>query len=1146
MADKYRRTAPLNITFADGERPSAVKLSALSTQYHNALGLVEKAIGDIWSQGGDQWLDGYPLQIANLARMIGESKYQNPAIYCLTGDVATPLPLSRSFQYTENLTSKYGGKSTGYLLYKPVTGAAQINFTEGGGNGYFTTLVASEHLVLSAGQYYINTSNGYFRTYSPIDSASTTTTLTYPVCPTSDWNWDMELVPGVIPDLRQTTFTGCRIEQTNGKFFLLLPPRQPLTLATKEAPLNYPPSGDWSLNKAIVLSTSDLKFWQSSVVNAIAHEHYRYSFPTEIRTQLTQPAGTVLPDGFLYLFDLTNRTIIENVVFKIPTEGIYSGQNWVLEVSSTTYNFTPLVTGSETEANYSASNLGLITVGAPIHRALDRLTSAFLSHEHGNTSNLSTPISHSSLKEQNPPVAANNEHSARYPTYLSAWPASYWNNDDHTSLLSRAGSQGTLVRDANDNAMLGDLILASSVGSGGIFLNNTSPSRKLIFGTFTGPYINAPSGTALAFFGSGGTTPSIGIGTASPTGNLHINAGAADATITLESTTLGTYDQSIHFKDPSEDFYIGNRISSPTNGFGIGRTTSKNDLVIDSNGLIGINTIVATARLHVASTVDDTNGIVQIQNTTNATGSTSDSLLLMNNVNGTSQVMQWQNKGLRIGTKSVVAGTGDISFTAGSDSVKMFIQGSTGYVGINQIVPTRQLHIVTDGAGVTSGSGSILLEGAANTERVEIRSFAGGAAVLQGFSVGGTIAAPTATVTDSSLLSLNGKGYDGTSFVSSSSALIQMKATATWTLISQPSYIKFTTTPTGSTAAAGALERMRIADDGVVSIGTVGQTSSQLSFTANNGGAYTYAWKLDTSSNFRLLDITAASATRIFIDTGGSVGIGNAAPTDFFHVSGGARFEDRVRHSDGTAAAPTMTFTSNTATGFYAPSSGTVGVTLNGVLSYRFNSTSFLTVAGLAATPALSFLSDTDTGTFNAAANALGFSTGGTERVRIDSSGNVGIANTSPSDKLDVTGDIRATGGFKMQIQPFQVVVSAGGTYDSNVSGTATTGHVWVATYAGSLMGISVYRNNNAGSTRPVTAGSVNFQIYKNGSAVASTIVSVSTGQYRNSLTIAKDLSAASQFAVNDVITIFANASGGYTDADGSTWTGAVFVTVEC
>lgn len=92
--------------------------------------------------------------------------------------------------------------------------------------------------------------------------------------------------------------------------------------------------------------------------------------------------------------------------------------------------------------------------------------------------------------------------------------------------------------------------------------------------------------------------------------------------------------------------------------------------------------------------------------------------------------------------------------------------------------------------------------------------------------------------------------------------------------------------------------------------------------------------------------------------------------------------------ANGTAALPSMTFTSNLTTGMYLVSAGVLGFATGGALRTRIDSAGQVAfIDGTAGAPALSFISDTNTGIYNVSADTLGLVTGGVLRWGVSTAG---------------------------------------------------------------------------------------------------------------------------------------------------------------
>ena len=81
----------------------------------------------------------------------------------------------------------------------------------------------------------------------------------------------------------------------------------------------------------------------------------------------------------------------------------------------------------------------------------------------------------------------------------------------------------------------------------------------------------------------------LGIGTTSPTSDLHIQRTGSNASITIEETSASNYSQFVELKDSTTSWYMANRYAitgANNSGFGIGTTSSGDMLQIDTTGRV--------------------------------------------------------------------------------------------------------------------------------------------------------------------------------------------------------------------------------------------------------------------------------------------------------------------------------------------------------------------------------------------------------------------------------------------------------------------------------------------------------------------------------------------------------------------------------
>lgn len=158
-------------------------------------------------------------------------------------------------------------------------------------------------------------------------------------------------------------------------------------------------------------------------------------------------------------------------------------------------------------------------------------------------------------------------------------------------------------------------------------------------------------------------------------------------------------------------------------------------------------------------------------------------------------------------------------------------------------------------------------------------------------------------------------------------------------------------------------------------------------FTNHSGATppsttYAYQWYVDTASN----ELKIRNGANNAYLTVGDVTAANLGLTPL----SGATFTGAMQFTSGTAAAPGITFSSDTDTGLLRSAANTLQFTLGGTAPFTFTSTAFATTVpitfadGTAGAPSITNTGDTNCGLFFPSADKVGVSASGVHQYSFD------------------------------------------------------------------------------------------------------------------------------------------------------------------
>jgi hypothetical protein len=568
---------------------------------------------------------------------------------------------------------------------------------------------------------------------------------------------------------------------------------------------------------------------------------------------------------------------------------------------------------------------------------------------------------------------------------------------------------------------------------GNVGIGTTSPNAKLdvsgsvlISGSLTvsgsstftniGPAVFTGSITQNASTASFGGV--VGIGTTTPDGNLNIY-GTGDQLIKVEN--VGTY--LMRFGLVSNEGFIGSSNATPINF----TTNGSNRMYIATGGNVGIGTTSPSYRLHVKST-----GINSIPFAVQRAANTNNIFYVYEDSNGNGNLTV-ENSG---GTVGVFLNSSGSSYFNG------------GNVGIGTINPTGKLTISQNNSGGVAALTFTEDESTIQGSSANTKILMGGNLSLNAAStwIAGTNGSERMRITSAGVVGIGTTNPSGLFEVKGDGVSYFTRGTKS--ILLNPNVVGQDTnalidTSTGMALAFGTAgsEHMRIASGGNVGIGTATPSNKLQVAGGITATSFTGSFSGSVSAPGSTTQIVynnggALSADSGLVYSGSNVGIGTTSPSSALTINGTTPYI-RLERSGVPTWEIRQNFPSteygfqivNVTSGsipFFVGNSNNVGIgTTSPSSKLQVDGTLTITNGGInipadtpirkagdnsiilysTTLPGISIGSGTIT-------DMVSFNAGGTERVRINTSGSMGIGNTSPTQKLDVTGYIRATSGF--------------------------------------------------------------------------------------------------------------------------------------